>query len=107
MGHPRPVFAWRSKFSDLLYKADPQQPVKTIKAHCGQFTGPFHWENRAFSIAELKRLQTFPDEWEFLGTWGACIKQLGNAVPAELAYIFSSSISDQLLSIEPQLQAAR
>lgn len=26
MGHPNPVFAWRSKFSDFLYKADPNTP---------------------------------------------------------------------------------
>src|SRR6187402_1620070 len=32
MGHPEPVFAWRSKFSDFLYKADPERPVRTIKA---------------------------------------------------------------------------
>ena len=32
LGHPRPVFAWRSKFSDFLYKADPDRPVRTIKA---------------------------------------------------------------------------
>lgn len=40
MGHPRPVFAWRSKFSDFLYKADPDQPVRTLKAQGGQYTGP-------------------------------------------------------------------
>ena len=31
MGHPRPLFAWRSKFSDFLYKAYPARPVRTIK----------------------------------------------------------------------------
>lgn len=61
MGHPQPIFAWRSKFSDFLYKADPKTPVRTIKAQGGQYTGPFHWENRPFTISELKRLQTFPD----------------------------------------------
>jgi DNA (cytosine-5)-methyltransferase 1 len=37
MGHPRPVFAWRSKFSDFLYKADPSVPVRTIKAQGSQY----------------------------------------------------------------------
>ncbi len=41
MGHPRPVFAWRSKFSDFLYKADPSAPIRTLKAQGGQYTGPF------------------------------------------------------------------
>ncbi len=27
MGHPNPIFAWRSKFSDFLYKAHPDDPV--------------------------------------------------------------------------------
>lgn len=67
MGHPNPVFGWRSKFSDFLYKADPETPVRTIKAQGGQYTGPFSWENRAFTVAELKRLQTFPDAYEVVG----------------------------------------
>ena len=44
MGHPNPVFAWRSKFSDFLYKADPNTPVRTIKASGGAYTGPFSLE---------------------------------------------------------------
>ena len=56
MGHPRPVFAWRSKFSDFLYKADPSEPIRTLKAQGGQYTGPFHWANRPFTIGEFKRL---------------------------------------------------
>ena len=60
MGHPCPLFAWRSKFSDFLYKADPARPVRTINAQGGQYTGPFHWEDRPFTTAELKRLKTFP-----------------------------------------------
>lgn len=65
MGHPRPVFAWRSKFSDFLYKADPAAPVRTIKAQGGQSTGAFHWGNRPFSVGEFKRLHTFPDTYHF------------------------------------------
>lgn len=64
MGHPTPIFAWRSKFSDFLYKADPNQPVRTIKASGGAYTGSFHWENRFFAYSEYKRLQTFPDDYK-------------------------------------------
>jgi DNA (cytosine-5)-methyltransferase 1 len=52
LGHPSPVFSWRPKFSDFMYKADPTTPVRTIKAQGGQYTGPFHWDCRHFSIAE-------------------------------------------------------
>lgn len=96
MGHPKPVFSWRSKFSDFMYKADPEQPVRTIKAQGGQYTGPFHWENRHFSIPEYKRLQTFPDAYELMGTRQKIIHQIGNSVPPQLARILALSIREQV-----------
>ncbi len=96
MGHPEPKFAWRSKFSDYLYKADPERPVRTIKAQGGQYTGPFSWENRPFSIEELKRLQTFPDDYEIVGKRGRAVHQLGNSVPPQLARILALSIQSQV-----------
>ena len=63
MGHPEPRFAWRSRFSDFLYKADPEKPVRTIVAKLGAYSGPFHWKNRKFTLEEFKRLQTFPDNY--------------------------------------------
>ncbi|MBD2386898.1 DNA cytosine methyltransferase [Cylindrospermum sp. FACHB-282] len=99
MGHPHPVFSWRSKFSDFLYKADPHSPVRTIKAQGGQYTGPFSWENRRFTIAELKRLQTIPDAYEIVGNDQACIQQIGNSVPPQLGRILALSILDQIMGV--------
>ncbi len=99
MGHPQPVFSWRSKFSDFLYKADPELPVRTIKAQGGQYTGPFSWENRRFTIAELKRLQTFPDAYEIVGNRSSCIEQIGNSVPPQLGRILALSILEQVMNI--------
>jgi len=96
MGHPTPLFGWRSKFSDYLYKADPETPVRTIKAQGGQYTGPFHWENRTFTTEELKRLQTFPDDYEINGNRQKVIHQLGNSVPPQLARILALSIAQQV-----------
>jgi DNA (cytosine-5)-methyltransferase 1 len=96
MGHPNPIFSWRSKFSDFLYKADPEKPVRTIKAQGGQYTGPFHWDNRPFSVNELKRLQTFPDNYEILGGRGAAIHQIGNSVPPQFARILALSVIEQV-----------
>jgi DNA (cytosine-5)-methyltransferase 1 len=98
MGHPTPHFGWRSKFSDYLYKADPDTPVRTIKAQGGQYTGPFHWENRTFTIEELKRLQTFPDSYLISGNRQKSIHQLGNAVPPQLARILALSIRQQVFN---------
>lgn len=99
LGHPRPVFGWRSKFSDFLYKADPEMPVRTIKAQGGQYTGPFSWENRPFSIDELKRLQTFPDDYEIIGNQQIAVEQIGNSVPPQIGRILALSILDQIFNV--------
>jgi DNA (cytosine-5)-methyltransferase 1 len=100
MGHPSPIFAWRSKFSDFLYKADPDRPIRTLKAQGGQYTGPFHWESRPFSISELKRLQTFPDAYNIIGGRTIAAHQIGNSVPPQLARILALSILDEIFDIE-------
>ena len=96
MGHPNPIFAWRSKFSDFLYKADPNTPVRTIKASGGAYTGPLHWENRFFSYEEYKRLQTFPDNYEISGKKQIAVKQIGNSVPPQLARMMAIAIRMQV-----------
>lgn len=105
LGHPQPRFAWRSKFSDFLYKADPDRPVRTLKAQGGQFTGPFHWESRPFGSSELKRLQTFPDEYVVKGGKQVFAKQIGNSVPPQLARVLALAIREQLFDspIGPKL----
>lgn len=99
MGHPQPIFAWRSKFSDFLYKADPKVPVRTIKAQGGQYTGPFHWQNRPFTVSELKRLQTFPDRYALVGKRQIAIHQIGNSVPCQIARVMALAILEQVFSV--------
>jgi DNA (cytosine-5)-methyltransferase 1 len=106
MGYPNPIFSWRSKFSDFLYKADPDVPVRTIKAQGGQYTGPFSWDNRRFSVSELKRLQTIPDEYEIVGNRQVAIEQIGNSVPPQLGRIIALSILDQVMDIELPFEIA-
>lgn len=96
MGHPNPIFAWRSKFSDFLYKADPNTPVRTIKASGGAYTGPLHWENRFFNLEEYKRLQTFPDDYQISGSKQIAVKQIGNSVPPQLARMMAIAIRMQV-----------
>ncbi len=100
MGHPQPVFGWRSKFSDYLYKADPDLPVRTIKAQGGQYTGPFSWENRPFTTLELKRLQTFPDDYIIEGGRQTVIHQIGNSVPPQLGRVLALSILQQVFGVQ-------
>ncbi len=96
LGHPNPIFAWRSKFSDFLYKADPDMPVRTIKAQGGQYTGPLHWDTRYFALSEFKRLQTFPDDYEISGVKQVAVHQIGNSVPPQLARMLALAIRIQV-----------
>jgi DNA (cytosine-5)-methyltransferase 1 len=58
--------------------------------------GPFHWKNRFLRINEIKRLQAFPDDHEFVGDFSDQWRQIGNAVPPLLAEVISKSIKNQL-----------
>ena len=100
LGHPNPIFAWRSKFSDFLYKAHPEFPVRTLKAQGGQYTGPFHWDNRPFSLGELRRLQTFPDRYVLKGGRGAAIHQIGNSVPPQQARMLALAVLEQVFDVD-------
>lgn len=42
-------------------------------------------ETRPFTVREYARIQSFPDDWKFEGSLGQQYKQIGNAVPVELA----------------------
>lgn len=43
-------------------------------------------ETRPLTVREYARIQTFPDEWEFVGSVSSQYKQIGNAVPVNLGY---------------------
>lgn len=49
-------------------------------------------ETRPLTIREYARIQTFPDDWLFEGTMTDQYKQIGNAVPVNLAYAIGRSL---------------
>lgn len=49
-------------------------------------------ETRPFTVREYARIQTFPDDWEFSGSLAQQYKQIGNAVPVNLAKELGYSI---------------
>ncbi len=91
-GHPDPLFKWRSRYWSFLLKLDPERPSPTIQAQPGPNVGPFHWENRRLRVGEIKRLFTFPDGFELVGTRSSVQAQLGNAVPPLLAQRVAANV---------------
>jgi DNA (cytosine-5)-methyltransferase 1 len=85
LGHPDPIFEWRSRYWSFLLKLDPDRPAPTIQAQPGPNVGPFHWENRRLRVPELRRLFTFPDDYAFVGKRMSVQAQIGNSVPPLLA----------------------
>lgn len=70
-------------------------PAYTITSEVTNVTaGPFtHPEfDRALSVRETARLQSFPDEHVFYGSVGSQYRQVGNAVPPDLAKAIANSI---------------
>ena len=57
-------------------------------------------ETRPLTVQEYARIQTFPDSWEFTGSIGSQYKQIGNAVPVNLAYAIGRSLIRLLNDIE-------
>ena len=53
-------------------------------------------EERPFTIREYARIQSFPDEWKFEGSINKIYKQIGNAVPPNLAYHVGKEIFNLL-----------
>lgn len=56
-------------------------------------------ETRPFEVREYARIQTFPDDWEFVGSMSQQYKQIGNAVPVNLAKEIGFSIVELLNQI--------
>lgn len=92
-GHPDPVFEWRSRYWSFLLKLDPDKPSPTIQAQPGPNVGPFHWDNRRLRVGELRRLFTFPDDYDFVGKRASVQRQIGNSVPPLLAQAVAEGVA--------------
>ena len=93
-GYPNPLFKWKSRYWTFLLKLSPDRPSWTIQASFSTNQGPFHWKNRFLRIEELKRLQTFPDDYILTGNMKEQWRQIGNAVPVKMAYILAEKIKE-------------
>ena len=83
-GHPNPKFEANKRFWSFLLKLHPSLPSWTIAAQPGPWVGPLHWNNRRLRVPEIAALQTFPEDYKFIGSRRSIQKQIGNAVPSLL-----------------------
>lgn len=80
-------------------RLDPYKPSKTVIAGGIKGGGRSHlhpFTPRTLSVRECARLQTFPDNYEFVGTPARQFTQVGNAVPPMLAYYFALAIKEAI-----------
>lgn len=91
-GYPVPKFEWRSRYWSFLLKLSKERPSWTIQASHSNNMGPFHWNNRFLRISEIKRIQSFNDDYSILGSYRDQWRQLGNAVPPLLVKKFAEKI---------------
>lgn len=94
-GYPDPKFKYRSRYWSFLLKLSPERPSWTIQATHSDNMGPFHWKNRFLRINEIKRIQTFDDNYEILGDFQEQWRQIGNAVPVHMAEVMANAIKEQ------------
>ncbi|MDR1164586.1 MAG: DNA cytosine methyltransferase [Deltaproteobacteria bacterium] len=78
------------------------EPSKTIKAGAHGVPGGENTltlgdgEFRYYTVRESARIQTFPDNYQFPGSWSESMRQIGNAVPVRLAYVIGDSVIKHL-----------
>lgn len=78
------------------------EPAKTLKAGVHGVPGGENMLRQAdgrvryFTVRECARLQTFPDDFLFEGSWSETIRQLGNAVPVQLARVLGMRLAKEL-----------
>jgi DNA (cytosine-5)-methyltransferase 1 len=85
-------------FKDKYYKLHPDKPSKTITSHmkfdCNMYIHPS--EARGITPREAARIQSFPDDYIFKGSYTRWYAQIGNAVPPLLGEIIAKSIMKQI-----------
>jgi DNA (cytosine-5)-methyltransferase 1 len=58
-----------------------------------------HWqEQRRFTVGEYKRFQTFPDDFEFVGTYTDAVQRIGNSVQPLFMKRIAEHVRDTILN---------
>lgn len=90
-------------------RLDPYRPSKTVIAGGMNGGGRSHLHPflaRTLTVRECARLQTFPDDFEFLGNMSRQFTQVGNAVPPLLAEVLARAIGKQFFDFKYEEEPA-
>ena len=90
----------KTKISQIYRKLDPEKPAYTVTAAGGGGTFMYHWTNRELTNRERARIQTFPDDYEFIGKYSSVRKQIGMAVPCKLSEIVVTAVLNSFAGID-------
>lgn len=72
-----------TRLSHIYKRLDKNKPAYTVTGSGGGGTHMYHWKKpRALTNRERARLQTFPDDFNFIGSKESVRKQIGMAIPA-------------------------
>lgn len=92
-------FYVKGMISHVYRRIDPEKPAMTLIAGGGGGTWGYHYpEPRALTNRERARIQSFPDDFVFEGSFGEIRRQLGNAVPPVGVIPLVNSLNDLYLN---------
>lgn len=88
-----------SRQSGAYGRLDPNKPSRTLTTRFdtppgGYVTHPY--ENRAITVREGARIQSFPDDFVFIGNRISQYRQVGNAVPVKLSNALAKAVLEML-----------
>jgi len=103
------IKATNTTISSIYKKLEQDKPAYTVVGSGGGGTHMYHWDNRPTTDRERARIQTFPDDFEFVGGQGDVRRQIGMAVPPDGAAVIIEAVWKAINNIyydgvDPNLQ---